>query len=129
MFSYIKSYKFTFIFLVIILFLSFFKPPHFEEVETITYFDKIVHCMIYFVFCSIIWIETRIRKKENIEFSRMLVFALLFPILLSGFIELGQEYLTTYRGAEWWDFIANSLGSGLSALLFYFLLKQKRAIK
>ena len=32
------------------------------------------------------------------------------PIVMSGLIELAQNYLTTYRSGEWADFIANSTG-------------------
>ena len=45
----------------------------------------------------------------------MAAFAVGAPILMSGLLELLQEYCTTTRAGEWADLIANSLGTLLAA--------------
>ena len=42
--------------------------------------------------------------------SRLIPWAIIAPILFSGLIEIGQQTLTPTRAADWWDFIANSIG-------------------
>lgn len=46
------------------------------------------------------------------------------PILMSGVIELAQEYCTEARSGEWADFAANSTGVVLAALLGHFVLRR-----
>ena len=42
---------------------------------------------------------------------------------MSGVIELLQEYCTTYRGGDWFDFLANISGVTLATLFSYFVLR------
>jgi len=135
--SFIKNYKFSLAVVAVILFLSFFKPPH-TELDEITNFDKFVHFSMYFGFSAVIWLEyLRCHREDprrwvihNTGFSvnrlRLLLGAMVFPIALSGAIELAQEYLTTYRGGEWWDFASNSTGVVADSLCGYLFLKRRR---
>ena len=50
--------------------------------------------------------------------------AIIAPILMSGVIELAQEYCTEARSGEWADFAANSTGVVLAALLGHFVLRR-----
>ena len=47
------------------------------------------------------------------------------PGIVSGAVELLQEYCTTYRGGDWLDFAANTTGAVLASLVAYFVLKPK----
>lgn len=42
---------------------------------------------------------------------------------MSGCIELMQAYCTDTRSGDWLDFLANSIGVGLAALIGYYLLR------
>ncbi|MBO7498435.1 MAG: hypothetical protein J6T64_04490 [Bacteroidaceae bacterium] len=135
--SFVKDYKFSLLVTAVILFLSFFKPPH-TELDEITNFDKFVHFGMYFGFSAIIWLEyLRKRRSDasrwvihNTSFSvnglTLLMSAMVLPIVLSGAIELGQQYLTAYRGGEWWDFASNSMGVVTASLCGYFFLRRRR---
>lgn len=125
MFNYIKNYKFTVICLIGILILSFFKPPHYKSIDGISNLDKIIHCVLYFIFCSVIWLEYLHINMWHIKIRKAIIFTLLLPIFLSGLIELGQEYLTSYRGGEWLDLLSNTIGSIVSASMFYILIHSK----
>jgi VanZ family protein len=134
---FIKQYKFSLLVLAVILFLSFFKPPH-TELDEITNFDKVVHFCMYGGFSAIIWLEylrchredpsRGVMRNSGFTVNRvwLLIGALVLPIVLSGGIELAQEYLTTYRGGEWWDFASNSTGVLAASLCGYFFLKGRR---
>lgn len=45
------------------------------------------------------------------------------PVAMSGCIELMQAYCTDTRSGDWLDFLANSIGVGLAALIGYYLLR------
>lgn len=120
---HISRYKFSLIVVAVILFLSFFKPPH-TGLDTITNFDKMVHFAMYFGFSCVIWFEY-LRSHTTYSALRLVLGAIIFPIALSGVIELAQEYLTTYRGGEWWDFASNSSGVLFAALIGFLLMRSK----
>jgi len=137
--SFVKRYKFSLLIVAVILFLSFFKPPH-TELDNITNFDKFVHFSMYACFSAVIWLEYLVSHKVVSDGSKHSLFKSLFfvnrlqlvlcavvmPIALSGIIELGQEYLTSHRGGDWWDFASNSTGVLVSALCGYFFLRRRK---
>lgn len=114
--SYIRKYPLSLVAVVVILYLSFFKPPK-TGLDEITNFDKMVHFSMYFCFCSVIWVEY-IRCHKVCSVPRLLIGTLFLPIAMSGFIELGQEYLTQYRSGDWWDFACN-VGGAVAALCVF----------
>ena len=67
-----------------------------------------------------LWVH---RKQFNPPMQHVWIGALVCPILFSGCIELLQEYCTDYRGGEWADFAANSLGAITASLIAYFLIR------
>jgi len=78
--------------------------------------DKLVHFGMYFGTCSTLWWEYA-RHHMRLAPWRVTLGAIAAPILMSGAIELLQEYCTTYRGGDWADFLANSLGVLAAAVL------------
>ena len=115
MLGFIKRYPLSLAITAAILYLSFFKPPK-QEVITIEYLDKIAHFCMYAGLCTIVWLEYFL-SHEGVSRVRTVCLAVVAPIIFSGAIELGQGYLTTYRGIDIYDFIFNSIGV-LAALLF-----------
>ncbi|MCR5138627.1 MAG: hypothetical protein K6B45_00465 [Bacteroidaceae bacterium] len=124
MWTFIKRYKFSLLVVAVILFLSFFKPPH-TELDEITNFDKMVHFGMYFVFSGVIWIEY-MHSHAHADWRRLAVGAVVLPVVLSGGIELGQDCLTAYRGGDWWDFASNSTGVLVAAVTGYLFLRRRR---
>lgn len=120
MLHYLKTYPLTLTIIAVICYLSFFTPPE-TKAEEIPYIDKIVHLCMYGGLCLIIWIEY-LRHYPTINFKRMFVGGILAPALMSGCIELLQEYATSNRSGDWADFLANVTGVVLAALTGYYLL-------
>lgn len=120
----LKHYILSIGIFLIICYLSFFKPPSIGEVS-IPHLDKLVHFTMYFGFASVLWFDFLRRKKNDSRVNLGWFIGCLLPILVSGIIELLQEYCTTYRGGEWLDFLANSLGALSASCLFYFILRKK----
>ena len=107
--NYLKKYPLSILIIGIILFLSFFNPPE-------TNIDKVLHFTMYFGFCVVLWFEY-FKSHVHAEAKHLIPWAIIAPILFSGLIEIGQQTLTPTRGADWWDFLFNSLGC-LTAALF-----------
>ena len=101
--------------------LSFFTPPK-TDVEEIPYIDKIVHICMYGGLCFILWIEY-LRNHKAINWNHVIWGGIIAPVAMSGCIELMQAYCTDTRSGDWLDFLANSIGVGLAALIGYYLLR------
>lgn len=121
MLYYLKKYPLTWFVIVVILYLSFFKPPQ-TEMEEIPGIDKLVHICMYGGLCVLQWIEY-LRIHSTIDWERIIIGAILFPIALSGCIELIQAYCTEHRGGDWLDLAANTTGVLLATLAGYFILR------
>lgn len=105
----LKQYKYSWLIIAIILYFSLFTIPK-TELDEVTNIDKLVHICMYGSLCTVIWIEY-LRSHTQLNWKKALVGATLLPILLSGIIELLQEYATTNRSGDWEDMIANSIGA------------------
>ncbi|MBQ2970798.1 MAG: VanZ family protein [Bacteroidaceae bacterium] len=115
MMNYIKKYPLSIIIIGVILFLSFFNPPD-TPLNQVTNIDKVLHFLMYFGFCSVLWFEYLMSHEHN-DARRLVPWAIIAPILFSGLIEIGQQTLTPTRAGDWWDFLFNTLGC-LAAVLF-----------
>ena len=113
--SYLKKYPLSILIIGMILFLSFFNPPA-TPLDKVTNIDKVMHFLMYFGFCTVLWFEY-FKSHTHANASRLIPWAIIAPILFSGFIEIGQQTLTPTRAADWWDFLFNTLGC-LSAAVF-----------
>jgi len=123
MLYYIKKYPFSLIILLAVIYLSFFNPPSMSKTP-FPYFDKAAHFCMYAGLSGVLWLEhIWNHRKENEKFMRGLIGATLLPILFSGLIEIGQEYLTTNRQGDIMDFFANMTGSIVATLIAWFLIR------
>jgi VanZ family protein len=83
--------------------------PTSADAPVIPHLDKLIHAGSYAllaIFAVCIFEEIDTRRK-----------ALFWLVLFGGLIELAQGFLPTGRMMEFADFIANSAGIGLGALL------------
>lgn len=91
----LRHYPFSILTVLAIWYLSFFTPPH-TQLEEINNFDKLVHVCMYGGLSSIIWIEYLIQHKQIKSFP-LIMRSILFPILMSGCIEILQSCCTDNR--------------------------------
>lgn len=123
MLYYLKKYPISLTVIAIVIYLSFFKPPT-MEITKIPNMDKLVHLCMYGGVSGMLWIEfLRNHRKYDEVMWHAWIGAVLCPILMGGAIELLQECCTTYRGGDWFDFLANSTGVVLATLFAYFVLR------
>ena len=113
--KYLKKYPLSIILIGVILFLSFFNPPE-TPLNEISNIDKVLHFLMYFGFCSVLWFEY-FKSHEQAKASRLIPWGVIAPILFSGLVEIGQQTLTPTRAADWLDFAFNTLGCLTAALV------------
>ncbi len=77
--------------------------------------DKIVHCGAYFVL-TLLWYLVGI-YKFYLKSKKALWYAAIGAVVFGIVIEVLQGTLTTYRSADVYDIIANTLGVILAVLL------------
>lgn len=77
----------------------------------LTGIDKIAHLIFYLIF-SFLWSMNF--RKRNVEKKYVLIFSISFGVLM----EILQLYLFNGRSFEFYDIIANILGSIIGVILF-----------
>ncbi|WP_297868167.1 VanZ family protein [uncultured Flavobacterium sp.] len=79
--------------------------------------DKIVHFLFY-LFFVILW---GLVKRQNDSNRKYYLFVFLVAMSYGLIIEVLQEILTNTRQADFYDFLANTIGAfvGLIVLLYY----------
>lgn len=117
----LRKYPLSILVIAIICYLSLFRPPK-TELDEIPNFDKLVHICMYGGLGLVIWFEY-LKSHTSINNVRLIIGAVVCPILFSGLIELIQEYATTYRGGDWIDLLCNSIGTLLAAVFSYYVIK------
>lgn len=114
---FVKRYPLSILCIVLIWILSlmpFFPETPFDQVEFI---DKWTHLVMYGGTCSVIWWEY-LRNHQILDGEKLFFYAWLCPALMSGLLELLQEYCTFgHRNGDWLDFAANTMGVTLGALI------------
>lgn len=119
--QFLRHYPFSILTTLVIWYLSFFTPPQ-TSLEEITNFDKLVHLCMYGGLSSVLWIEYLIHHAI-IQKWKLAIECILFPILMSGCIEILQAYCTDNRSGDWMDFAANTVGALLAALAGHFVYR------
>ena len=109
----LRRFPLTMLCIAAIWALCLLKPPS-TRLDTIDNFDKVVHVTMYLVLGCLWWWEYW-RSGLRLRPVRLLLFAVVLPVLMSGLIELVQEYCTATRSGDWADFLANTAGVLLAA--------------
>lgn len=125
MWYYLKKYPISLTIIAIVIYLSFFKPPSLE-IGNLPGFDKLAHVCMYGGLSGILWVEYLLNHRRYAEVLwHAWIGAVVCPIVLSGAIELLQEYCTTYRGGDWFDFLSNTCGVTLATLISYIIIRPR----
>lgn len=82
-----------------------------DEMPPIPHLDKLIHATGYAILASL---AVCLFDKSGPRWR-----ALIWVVLLGGFIEIAQGLLPTGRMMEAADFAANTLGAGIGAALFW----------
>ena len=121
---FVRKYPFSLLCILLIWTLSLL--PFFPEtpLDDVAFIDKWTHLVMYGGTCCVIWWEY-LHSHQKVNYNRLFLFAWLAPLLMSGLLELLQEYCTTTRSGEWIDLLANTTGVTLAALIGLIYMKFK----
>lgn len=123
MLYYLKKYPFSLLVIGAVLYLSLFKPPAID-VPLFSGIDKLVHFCMYGGLAGMLWVEFLWNhRKDTIPVKRGIIGATICPVLFGGVVELIQEYFTSYRGGDWWDFLANTSGALTAAIIAWYIIR------
>jgi hypothetical protein len=117
LFHFVKNYPFACICILIIWILSL--VPFFPEtpLDNVEFIDKWVHVIMYGASFLVVWIEYTIQHRKA-DYEKLFFWAWLAPIIMSGILELLQEYCTGgHRNGDWLDLAANATGVTVAAVL------------
>lgn len=111
-----SNYPISCLYMAFIWFLCFMDVPH-TPLDNITLIDKWTHILMYAGTCATIWYEY-LRRHDSIVRARVFLLAWLAPLVMSGLIEILQEYCTGgRRSGDWLDFAANAIGVTLGNVI------------
>ena len=114
--KYVGKYPLSSVCLALIWVLSlvpFFPETPFDEVK---FADKWAHIVMYGGTCCVIWWEYW-RQHLSPDYEKLFFWAWLSPVLMSGLLELIQQYCTTTRNGDWIDLAANATGVTFAAMI------------
>ncbi len=112
----IKTYKFSILVALVILYLSLANAHTFDKVAVfnIPYIDKIVHFGMYFGLMFMIIIENRKSTRSVKDLFTLSLIPLSYGII----IEILQSVLTVTRSGSFFDVIADLTGILVSIMIF-----------
>lgn len=116
MWKIIKKYPVSIAVAVAIWVLCMMPIPE-TPLSGISLIDKWTHFVMYGVLTMVMLWE-RGRKPSTPEAAPPLWLMLLIPTVMGGLIELAQKYLTTCRSGEWLDFVGDTIGVVIGAILY-----------
>ena len=132
LYQIVKKYPLASLCIITIWVLSL--TPFFPEtpLDDVDFIDKWVHIVMYGGTFTVLWIEY-ILKHRHADYEKLFFWAWLMPIVMSGILELLQEYCTFgHRSGDWLDLAANATGVTLAAVIGIVVLltrKEKRGAK
>ena len=123
--NFLKSFIFSFIWMVVIIILSLLPVSNMNipKVISIPHLDKLAHMFMYFVYTILLIFGYRIYNQGNFKKSYYLI-SFVLAIILGGITEVVQGILFSSfsRQKDLMDFLANSLGATLALIICYLKL-------
>ena len=90
----------------------------------IPFADKIIHFFLYFLLVILIMIGA-LRKVKTILTIRHFLFAFFISLFYGFLLEVLQDLVFIMRSADFMDVIANSAGSFIGLLTFYYIILKR----
>lgn len=113
---FIKQYTLSFICMVVIWILCLVPIPE-TPLSQINMVDKWTHLVMFGGWCTVLWLEYGLHHQV-INIKRAIPYAIIFPILMGGLIEIVQQTCTGgNRSGDFIDFIADAIGVAMGAAI------------
>ena len=113
---------------LVILILTGLPGSCFPKVKPVIGFDKVVHICMYIVFAfACIWgYREQYVNGDKTYRRKALLTAAIIGIAYGGLTEIIQETITYQRTGDWFDFLADSIGTLAGLLIFCLFFRKKK---
>ena len=113
---------------IVILVLTGLPGSVFPRVKPIVGLDKVAHAIMYAVFAFLcIWgYRHQFRNGDKAYRRKAFQWAAIIGIGYGALTEIMQETIVPKRTGDWFDFLADTLGSLIGVLVFYLFFKNKK---
>ena len=113
---------------IVIMFLTVLPGSLFPHVKPVVGLDKVVHILMYAGFTfACLWGYRKQFVSNGLAYKkRAVLLAIVISIAYGGLTEMIQEHIVPTRTGDWFDFVADSIGTVLGALVFYLFFHRKK---
>ena len=113
---------------IVILILTGIPGSAFPRVKPIVGVDKVVHVFMYATFAFLcLWGYRKQFIDNGMAYrKRALLLAIIISIAYGGITELMQEHLVPSRTGDWFDFLADSIGTCIGIYVFHLFYRHKK---
>ena len=98
------------------------------SVKPVIGLDKVVHVLMYAVFAFLcLWGYREQFIDNGSDYRKKAIWlAVVIGVAYGGLTEIIQEAFVPGRTGDWFDFLADGIGTGLGTLLFYLFFHRKK---
>ena len=113
---------------IVILILTGLPGSLFPRVKPTLGIDKIVHVVMYAGFAfACLWGYRKQFVSNGLAYKRRaILLAIVISIAYGGLTEIMQEYFVPKRTGDWFDFLADCIGTVIGATVFYLFFRRKK---
>ena len=113
---------------IVILILTGLPGSVFPRVKPVVGLDKVAHFLMYagFAFACIWGYRKPFVSRDAAYKKKALLLAAIIGIAYGGLTELMQEYLVTSRTGDWFDFLADTIGTLLGISVFALFFRKRK---
>lgn len=113
---------------IAILILTGLPGSLFPSVKPVIGLDKVAHILMYAGFAfACLWGYRRQFVTNGPSYKKKaIILTVIISIAYGGLTELIQEYIVKTRTGDWFDFLADSIGTGIGVLVFYLFFRRKK---
>ncbi len=113
---------------IIILILTGLPGSCFPHAKPLVGLDKVAHLCMYAGFAfACLWGYRKQFVDNGIDYQKKaLLIAIVISIAYGGLTELMQEFLVPSRTGDWFDFLADSIGTLVGAAIFHLFFRKKK---
>ena len=113
---------------IVILILTGLPGSCFPQVKPALGLDKVVHILMYACFAFLcIWGYRQQFISNGKDYRiRAMILAAIISIMYGGITEIMQEHLVPMRTGDWYDFLADTIGTLLGISIFCAFFRKKK---
>lgn len=126
--NFVSKYWKSLLAVIIVSYMSFAPASELPRFNPFEGFDKAVHVLMYMFLSSVIIFDNRKTVFSNGYLKKLIIPAIVFPVLFGGIVEIMQEAFFPPRSADWFDWLADITGvaAGFGLLTTFISTIQKK---